>query len=65
MGKTGEQIGVVFIAIIGVAALAVVLSKNANTSAVISAATTGFSQSLAAALSPITGGSTMGSFGGI
>jgi hypothetical protein len=65
MGKIGEQVSVVFIAIIGVATLAVILSKNANTTGVIQAASQGFSQSLAAALSPITGGSTMGSFGGL
>lgn len=55
MGKAGEQIVVVLIAIIGVATLAVILSRNSNTTNVIQAAAGGFSQSLAAALAPITG----------
>jgi len=64
-GKIGEQITVIAIAIIGVATLAVVLSRNSNTTGVIGAAAQGFSQSLAAALSPITGSGSLGSFGGI
>jgi len=55
MGKIGEQVTVVVLAIVGVATLAVVLSKNANTTGVIAAAGSGFSQSLAAALSPVAG----------
>lgn len=50
--------------IIGVAFLAVLVSKNSNTSAVIGASGTSFSQSLATALSPITGGGGFGSFTG-
>lgn len=64
MGKIGEQISIVVIAIIGVATLAVILSKNSNTTSVIGAAAQGFSQSLAAALSPITGGGGISAFGG-
>ncbi len=63
-GKIGEQISVILIAIIGVATLAVVLSKNSNTTGVISAGAQGFSQALSTALSPITGAGTLGSFGG-
>ena len=51
-------------AIIGVAIIAVLVSKNANTTAVIGAGSQGFSQSLATALSPITGGSGNFNFGG-
>lgn len=64
MGKIGEQISVIVLAIIGVAVLAVIVSKNSNTTNVIKAAAQGFSGSLSAALSPITGASTMNNFGG-
>lgn len=63
MSKIGEQITVILIAIVGVATLAVIVSKQSNTSSVIQAATGGFSQALQAALSPITGGTN--SFGGL
>ncbi|HEY6019402.1 MAG TPA: hypothetical protein VIY48_05685 [Candidatus Paceibacterota bacterium] len=56
MSKIGEQVTVVALAIVGVAVLAVILSKNSNTTGVIGAAGSGFSQALAAALSPVTGG---------
>ena len=58
MGKMGEQITVVLIAIVGVATLAVILSNNSNTTNVLAAAGQGFSKALAAALSPVTGGQT-------
>jgi hypothetical protein len=45
----------VFTAIIGVAILAVLVSRNSQTSTVIKAASGGFAQDLAAALSPISG----------
>jgi hypothetical protein len=45
----------VAVAIIGVAIVAVLVSKNANTSGVISAGSTGFSQALSTAISPVTG----------
>jgi hypothetical protein len=51
----------VLMAIVGVAIIAVLVSKNANTTGVISAGASGFSQSLGTALSPVTGG---GSFTG-
>jgi hypothetical protein len=51
------------VAIIGVATLAVIVSRNSNTTGVITATASGFSQSLATALSPITG--TAGSSSGI
>ena len=43
-------------AIIGVAILSVIVSRNANTQGVISAAGTSFAQALGAAVSPVTGG---------
>ena len=55
----GDKITVVIMAIIGLAVLAVILSKNANTSNVISAAGGGFSQLLAAAISPVAGNSAL------
>jgi len=43
-------------AIIGVAILAVLVSKNANTSGVVSSFGSAFAQDLAAATAPVTGG---------
>ena len=60
MGKLGEQIAVIALAIIGVATLAVILSKNSNTTNVIAASAQGFSRALSTALSPITGGTGFG-----
>lgn len=54
----------VLLAIVGVAIIAVLVSRNANTAGVISAGASGFSQSLGTALSPVTGGSSFGSFSG-
>lgn len=55
----------VLMAIVGVAIIAVLVSKNANTTGVIQAGAGGFSQSLATALSPVTGsGGGFGSFTG-
>lgn len=53
-------------AIIGVAILAVLVSKNSNTSGVIQSASSGFSGALGTALGPIMGGSGImgGSFTG-
>ena len=49
-------------AIVGVAILAVLVSKNASTAQVIGAATSGFAQDLGAAVAPVSGG--LGSFTG-
>jgi len=54
----------VLLAIVGVAIIAVLVSKNANTTAVIGATSQGFSGALSAALSPVTGGSGNFNFGG-
>ena len=45
------------IAIVGVALLAVLVSRNANTTGVISASGSAFSQALEAATAPVTGNS--------
>lgn len=60
MNKMAEQIVVVAIAIIGVAILAVLVSKNSNTANVISSFGNAFSNSLKAAISPITGAGSLG-----
>ena len=52
-------------AIVGVAILAVLVSKNANTAQVIGAATGGFAQDLAAAVSPVSGGFSSFTGGGV
>ena len=59
-----SSVTTVLLAIVGVAIIAVLVSKNANTSGVIGAGGSAFSQSLGTALSPVTGsGGQFGSFG--
>jgi hypothetical protein len=50
-------------AIVGVALLAVLVSKNANTSGVLNAAGSAFSTALGAATGPVTGNTAMGGTG--
>jgi hypothetical protein len=50
--------------IIGVAIIATLVSKNANTTGVLQASGAAFSQSLGTALSPVTGSGGLGSFTG-
>ena len=57
--KIGEQITVIAVAIIGVAILAVLVSKNANTVGVIGSLGNAFSGSLRAALTPVTSGQAL------
>ncbi len=59
MGNMGQQITVVIMAIVGVAVLSVILSRNANTSNVIAAAGSGFDKLLGAAISPVAGNSAL------
>lgn len=54
----------ILLAIVGVATIAVLVSKNANTAGVISAGGSSFSESLSTALSPVTGGGFGGFAGG-
>jgi hypothetical protein len=58
------QMVVVLTGIIGVAIIAVLVSKNANTSGVIGSFFNGFSQSIGAATAPVTGGSQRSFSGG-
>lgn len=52
----GEKLVTIAVAITGVATLALLVSKRANTAGVITAAGKAFSSSLGVALSPVTGG---------
>jgi hypothetical protein len=55
MSNTMEQVVTVAVAIVGVAILATIVSKNSNTAQVIKATGDAFSNSLGVALSPVTG----------
>lgn len=59
-----KSIFTVAIAITGVAIIAVLVSKNANTSQVIQASGSAYSTALGTALSPITGTGGFGGFSG-
>ena len=61
MNEITTALTTVLVAIIGVATVAVVLSKNANTAAVEQNLFVGFSQALGAAVSPITQANSFGS----
>lgn len=56
MNNLTEAAVTIFSAIIGVAILSVLVSQKANTAGVIQAAASGFSNSIGAAVSPVTGG---------
>lgn len=56
MNNALSSVVTIAVAIVGLATLAVLVSKNANTSGVIGAAGSAFSQSISAAVSPLTGG---------
>lgn len=62
--KIGDSIVTVITAIIGVAIIAVLVSKQAETSAVIKSAGGAFSQVLAAAVNPVSNASGLGNLGG-
>lgn len=75
MSQLTEQISAILLAVVGVAILAVLVSRNANTAGVLQAGGAAFSGILGTAISPVTGanpstplgafGSTgMGGFGG-
>ncbi len=51
------------VAIVGVAFLAVLVSRNAQTPAVISASGDAFARALGAATGPVTGGGSFGGYG--
>ncbi len=49
------QVGAIAIAIIGLATLAVILSRRSNTAGVIGAGSSGLAKDISAAIAPITG----------
>jgi hypothetical protein len=61
MNQITESIVTIAVAIIGLATLAVLVGRNAQTSAVISSAGSAFNSALATAISPVGGGSGFGS----
>jgi len=63
MGGGMEKIVTIAVAITGVATLAVLVSRNARTPEVIKSAGGAFSQALAVAVSPVTGGGGLGGVG--
>lgn len=58
MTELTQSITTILLAIVGVAIIAVLVSKNANTTGVIQSAASGFGNSLAVAESPVTGSTT-------
>lgn len=58
MNATIAQISAIITAIIGLTIVSVLVSKNAQTSSVIQAGSTGLSSIIAAAVAPVSGGST-------
>lgn len=59
MNEVWSGIVTIAVAIIGVATLAVIVSRQAQTPQVIGAAGSAFAQALGAAVSPVTGGSVL------
>lgn len=55
MSQLTEAVVTILTAIVGVAILALLVSKNSNTAAVIQAGASGFGNSLAVAIAPVTG----------
>ena len=64
MNDAVQSLVSVAIAIVGLAIIAVIVSKNAQTPQVVQSFTQGFAADIGAAVSPVTGGSS-GGFGGI
>lgn len=58
------SIASILTAIVGVAIISVLVSKNANTAGVLSAGGSAFAQDLSVAISPVTGGGVVGGFSG-
>lgn len=63
MNQLVNGVLVVLTAIIGVAILSVIVSRNSNTVGVLGAASQAFSGALGTALSPVSGSSGFGSLG--
>lgn len=60
--KLIESLTTIAVAIVGIAIIAVLVSKNADTSGVISASGSAFARDIQAAVSPVSGGTF--NFGG-
>lgn len=60
MDEIWRGVVTIAVAIIGVATLSVIVSKNAQTPQVINAAGNSFAQALGAAVSPVSGGVSLG-----
>lgn len=58
----GEKVVTIGVAIVGVATLAVLVSRNANTAGVIKAGGGAFAEALRAATGPVMGGVGMNGF---
>lgn len=58
----GEKLVTIGVAIVGVATLAVLVSRNANTAGVLKAGGSAFSEALRAAVSPVSGGGSLQGF---
>ena len=65
MDKMWSELVIIGMGFISLAALAVIVSRNANTSGVIASAGGAFAQDIGAAVSPVTGGGFGGGFGGM
>lgn len=63
MNGAMEKIATIGVAIVGVATLAVLVSRGARTPEVIASAGKAFSQALGVAVSPVTGGGGLGGVG--
>jgi len=55
MNNLTDSVAQIALAIVGVAILAIIISKKSNTAAVVQALASGFSNSLGVAISPVTG----------
>ena len=58
MGNMTEAVVTIVLAIVGVATVSVLVSKNANTASVIQAGASGIGNTLAVAEAPVTGAAT-------
>ncbi len=70
MGEIGKDVTTIALAIVGVAVLAVLVSRNANTTGVLNSGSSAFNSALATAEGPVSGYSpgppiyAQGGFGG-
>lgn len=64
MGNFMKEVGVIASAIVGLAIIATLVSRQANTAGVVQSAGDAFASALRAATSPLSGGGFGGGFGG-